>query len=390
MTKFKTLEEYLIKHRRHLHQNPEIGFNCVETHDYIRDELNKLAIPYFEHIGKNSIIGFINNGNKPIIGLRADFDALPIQEATDLVFKSVNSGVMHACGHDAHTGMLLGAAKYLVENKKEWKGTVKLIFQEAEEGPNPGGALAIVESGIVDDVEDFYALHVSSSDEAGTFLLSKGEALASADTLKIKFNGKGVHAAYPHLGVDPIIMQAEFITAIQTIISRKKNPMDRGVITIAQVKAGTTHNIIPEFAYVEGTVRAFSEDVREMFEKELRILAEGIAASNGGSCDFEYIREYDPLINTNKESQLMLDVAKSVFGEEKCTVLDQPSMGAEDFSRYVNHRRGSLGWLGVGYKGKYNYPAHHPKFEIDESALLNGSKVLINIVKRIGEEYVSD
>ena len=186
MNNLKELEKYIIKHRRHLHENPEIGFACVKTHDPLRDELKKLKINFFPHIGKNSIVGVIENGKGPIIGLRADFDALPLQEETNLEFKSKNNGAMHACGHDCHTGMLLGTAKYLSENLNEWKGTVKFIFQEAEEGPNPGGALGIVHNGILDDVEEFYALHVSSNINAGQLSYNEKEALASADTIKIK------------------------------------------------------------------------------------------------------------------------------------------------------------------------------------------------------------
>ena len=385
MDKRQELEQYIIARRRHIHENPELGFECEQTHDYIRSELKKLNIPNHPHVGKNSIVATIKNGDGPTVGLRADFDALPLQEDTGLEFASKNDGKMHACGHDAHTGMLLGAAKYLSEHKDEWKGTVKLIFQEAEEGPNPGGALGIVASGLVDDCDTFFALHVSGDDDTGKFLIGEGEMLASADTLKITFIGKGAHAAYPHMGIDPIVMQAEFISAVQTLVSRKKDPMEKGVITIAHVDAGTTHNIIPETAFVEGTVRTFNEDVRKMFETELEKLATHIAMAHGGTCDFQYIREYDATINTKSEALEFASVAKEIFGEENVEILDIPSMGAEDFSRYMNHRKGAMAWLGVGSKNKYNYPIHHPKFEVNEDALLNGCLALINIVKRIGE-----
>lgn len=386
MDYFKELEKYIIKHRRHLHENPELGFHCIRTHDYVRDRLKDLQINYFPHIGKNSIIGVIENGKGPIIGLRADFDALPLQEETNLEFKSKVAGKMHACGHDSHTAMLLGVAKYLTEHMDEWNGTVKLIFQEAEEGPNPGGALGIVASGMVDDVDLFFALHVSASCNAGQLSYNEKEALAAADTIKIKFIGKGTHAAYPHLGVDPIIMQAEFILAVQSIVSRKKDPMETGVISIAKVKSGTTHNIIPNEAYLEGTVRTFSPTVRKLFEQELKRTAEHIAKAHGGSCEFKYIKEYDATINTENESKLFAQAAKEILGEEQVIKLDKPSMGAEDFSRYINHKKGAMAWLGIAYKDRYNYPIHHPKFEIDESALINGTRIFINIVKKIGEQ----
>jgi len=386
MEKFKSLENYIIKHRRHIHENPELGFECVQTHDYIRNELKRLRINFFPHIGINSIVGIIENGKGPIIGLRADFDALALEEDTDLEFKSKNIGKMHACGHDCHTGMLLGAVKYLSEHLEEWNGTVKFIFQEAEEGPNPGGALGIIANGMLDDVDEFFALHVISDIEAGKLSYNELETLASADTIKIKFIGKGCHAAYPHLGIDPIVMQAEFINAVQSIVSRKLDPMETGVITIAQVKAGTTHNIIPNEAYLEGTVRTFKEETRSLFENELKNLTKYIAKAHGGTYEFNYIREYNPTINTIEESTLLAAEAVKLLGKENVIKLDRPSMGAEDFSRYINHRKGAMAWLGVGYKDKYNYSVHHPKFEVNEDALIFGTRLFINIVKRIGEK----
>ncbi len=380
------LEKYIIGHRRYLHAHPEVGFECFETHDYLREELNELGIKNYPHIGVNSIVGVIENGEGPVIGLRADFDALPIKEDTNLEFKSQNIGKMHACGHDAHTSMLLGTAKYLSEHLDEWSGTVKFIFQEAEEGPNPGGAFGIVQDGIIDDVEEFYGLHVSTSYDCGVIAYNESRVLASADTIRLKFIGKGAHAAYPHLGNDPIIMAANFISQVQTVISRKLNPMETGVITIAHVEAGTTHNVIPNDAFLEGTVRTYSEDVRQMIEKEVERLAKGIAYSHGGNYELEYIREYNPTINTLDESKYLSNIAKETLGEEKVLKLKEPSMGAEDFSRYIDFKKGAIAWLGVGFKDRYNYSLHHPKVEINEEALINGTKLFINIIKKRGEK----
>lgn len=381
----KELEKYIIKQRRYLHQFPEVGFECFQTHDYLLKELKSLGVLVHEHVGINSLVGIIKNGHGPVIGLRADFDALLIEEETDLEFKSKIKGKMHACGHDAHTSMLLGAAKYLSEHLEEWKGTVKLIFQEAEEGPNPGGAYGVVQSGLLDDVQEFYGLHVSPDYEAGVIAYNDTRVLASADTIRLKFIGKGAHAALPHYGIDPIIMAANFITQVQTIISRKLNPIETGVITIAHIESGTTHNVIPNTAFLEGTVRTYHNDVRDMIEKEVNQLAKGISESHGGRYELEYIREYNPTINTLEESTYMSNVARNILGEDYVIKLDAPSMGAEDFSRYIDFRKGAFAWIGVGVTGEDRYPIHHPKFKVNESALINGTKLFINIIKSRGE-----
>jgi amidohydrolase len=184
-------------------------------------------------------------------------------------------------------------------------------------------------------------------------------------------------------------MQAEFVLAAQTIVSRRLNPMETGVVSIAQVKSGTTHNIIPNEAYIEGTVRTYSNDIRNMFEEELKLKANNIALANNGTCDFKYIREYDSTINTLDEALYLAESAEKVLGKENVILLEHPSMGAEDFSRYINHKKGAIAWLGIAYKDRYNYPIHHPKFEVNEEALINGSKIFIDIVKRIGGKYTS-
>ena len=230
LTELQPLEKEMITNRRYLHMHPEVGFAVNNTHDYIASKLDELGIASIKHVGKNSVIGVIDNGDSPVIALRADIDALLLQELNELDYNSQNQGKMHACGHDAHTAMLLGAAKYLKEHKDLWRGTLKLIFQEAEEGPNPGGAKGVVDSKILDDVETVYALHVSPEYPTGTFAIKEGVAFAAVCTFRITLKGKGCHAAYPHLGIDPIIMQAEVVEAIQKIVSRKLPPLEKAVI----------------------------------------------------------------------------------------------------------------------------------------------------------------
>ncbi|MFA7076700.1 MAG: M20 family metallopeptidase [Candidatus Izemoplasmatales bacterium] len=374
------IKKYVIEIRRHLHEYPETGFRCKNTSAYIKRRLEELSVDKIESVGKYSLIATINNGNNRVIGLRADFDALDIEEETNLEFSSKNKGIMHACGHDAHTAMLLGACKYLTENKDKWQGTVKLIFQEAEEGPDPGGAYYILKSGLLDDVDEFFALHVSPGFETNHLAISYGNALAAADTINITFNGIGAHAAYPHLGIDPIVMQADFIMRLQTIVARKINPFETAVITIGKVSSGTTFNIIPDKAFLSGTVRAFNNNIRDFIKIDLEKLAHSVANSYGGSCDFEYIKGYDPTINSKESVDKIVDSAKDIF--EKVILLEEASMGAEDFSKYIELKKGAIAWLGVKHKTKENFNIHNSRFDLNEEALINGTRLFINIIKK--------
>jgi len=380
-----SLNDYIIKHRRHLHQYPETGFNCPKTSAYIKDELNQLKVDEIHEVGKHSLIAVVKNGDGQVTGLRADFDALNITEETDLEFKSKHKGKMHACGHDAHTSMLLGACKYLVEKKDVWKGTIKFIFQEAEEGPTPGGAIKIVKTGLLDDCEEFYALHVSPQYETGTVAVNYGPAMAAADTLHVDLIGKACHAAMPEEGIDPIIMQAEYVLGAQSILTRKVSPMERAVITIAKVKAGTTHNIIPEKASLTGSIRTFNNETREVIKEELELLAESIAKRHKGDFVFDYQYGYDPTINSNDTTDTFVESAKNVLGNENVQILDLPMAGSEDFSRYINLKKGTLAWLGVKQTDKETYNIHHSKFNLNEDALLKGTNIFIEIIKQRSE-----
>lgn len=376
-----SLSEYIIKHRRHLHQFPEVGFECKKSSAYIKNELNLLGVDEIHAVGNYSLVAVVRNGKGSTIGLRADFDALEIEEATDLSFKSKNKGKMHACGHDAHTAMLLGACKYLVTHKDEWHGCVMFIFQEAEEGPDPGGAVKIVESGVLKDCEEFFALHVSARYEVGEVAINYGEAMAAADTLELRLIGKGCHAALPEEGIDPILMQAEYVMGAHTIVSRKISPMDRAVITIAKVQSGTTHNVIPEDAKLMGTVRSFSPSVREKIEHELETLAQSIALRHSGKYEFHYIRGYDPVINSKDSTDTFVEIVSKRIGKDNLIILDTPMAGAEDFSAYINYRKGALAWLGIKQRTVETYNIHHPKFNLNEDALIVGANIFIDIVK---------
>ena len=381
LTELQPLEKEMITNRRYLHMHPEVGFAVNNTHDYIASKLDELGIASIKHVGKNSVIGVIDNGDSPVIALRADIDALLLQELNELDYNSQNQGKMHACGHDAHTAMLLGAAKYLKEHKDLWRGTLKLIFQEAEEGPNPGGAKGVVESGLLSDAEAFFALHVSPEFPVGTFQMKKNEAFASVCTFKITLKGKGAHAAYPHLGIDPIVMQSEVVDAIHKIVSRKLPPLEKAVITVTQVHGGTTHNIIPESVYLEGTIRIFSDMAKNMIKSEFEKILTSITTRHGGSYDFEFIEEYDTVTNTPAAFAHFQNVATGLFGKTAFQELVKPSMGGEDFFRYVDLvKNGCIAWIGTASNEATAYSLHHPMFNIDEAALIKGTALLVNLI----------
>ena len=376
------LEAYVIEQRRWHHAHPETGFDVQGTHDHILCELEKLHLEAIPHVGRNSLIGIIRNGEGPVLGLRADIDALPLQEENDFPYRSQIDGRMHACGHDAHTAMLLGAAKYLSENRDSWQGTVKLIFQEAEEGPHPGGAKGVVDSGLLDDVEAFYALHVSPEYPTGTFAMKPGAAFASVCTFKITLFGKGCHAASPHQGLDPIVMQAEVVDMFHKIVSRKLSPLEPAVISITQVHGGTTHNIIPESVYLEGTVRVFAKETKSKIKSEMDAILTAVATRHGGNYEFAYIEEYDTVTNTPDAVAYFQSVAAALFGPEAFRILDKPSMGGEDFFRYVNlSNRGCIAWIGTRKDEATARSLHNPHFAIDESALIKGVSVLVELIK---------
>ncbi|OHE40344.1 MAG: hypothetical protein A2Y16_04265 [Tenericutes bacterium GWF2_57_13] len=380
-TDFKPYEPFLIETRRSLHMHPECGFDVVQTHDFVFARLREMGIRTIAHVGKNSLLGILENGAGPIVGLRADMDALPLTEANpDLTYRSRVPGRMHACGHDAHTAMLLTAAKFLKDHPNLWHGTVKLIFQEAEEGPSPGGAEGIVASGLVDDVACFYALHVSPAFPSGTIAIKTGEALAAADTVQITLYGKGAHAAYPHLSVDPVLMQAEVITALQALVARNLDPTENAVVTISQVHAGTTHNIIPETAFLEGTVRTFNDATRTLLKRGIEDVVKGITAMRGGTYDYKFTYGYDATINAPLAAADFQGVTECLLGKDRFIPISKASMGAEDFSKYIRHKPGCIAWLGTHHDETDGYSLHHPRFNVDENALLSGVVVLAGVV----------
>lgn len=383
----------LIQTRRWCHRHPEVGFDVVKTHDFLLAECAKLPVTVYPHVGKNSLVAVLKNNPGPVVGLRADIDALPlIENNTAIDYGSENHGAMHACGHDAHTAMLLTAMRFLAQNRSRWKGTVKFIFQEAEEGPHPGGADGVVKSGLLNDVSQFFALHVSPEFPSGVVAIKPGVAFAAVNTFKINLNGKGGHAAYPHLCIDPMIMAAEAIMSFQTIVSRKLPAWESAVVSVTKCSAGSTHNIIPDSAYLEGTVRTFSQEARDIVEREMAKILEGVSVSRGGSFHLEFIDEYQIVVNTPHLVHQLEEVVTESLGKDHFVELTRPSMGGEDFFRYIQLKQGCIAWLGTAKDETTRYSLHHPSFNIAEEAMIDGVQILTNLVIHNQKEtaHVSD
>lgn len=360
-----------IKWRRDLHQIPEVGQELPKTSEYVCSQLDSMGIEYRKNVGLPSAIVATLEGTKSgggkTIALRADMDGLPIAEETNLPFASKN-GAMHACGHDAHTAILLGTIKVLNQMKDQFSGKVKFLFQPAEE--ISAGAQPMIEAGCLEGVDAIIGLHVgniSNSGAAGTAIFSKGSMMACLDRWTLKVNGVGAHGAYPHESHDTIVMAGHIISAIQEIISRELNPVDPGVITVGMVKGGTAYNIIPDCVYMEGTARAVKQDTREYISERIGSIAKNIANAFRGDVEYEYIFGAPPLVNDDEFTDKVIESAKKAIGEENILLMESPVMGGEDFAYYLEKVPGTFIFLStpLAIDGVF-YPHHNSKFAIDE------------------------
>jgi amidohydrolase len=389
-TKSLINEEHLIEWRRHIHENPELSFQEVETAKFLYEKLESFGVYKLEKLTPTSVVATLE-GKFPgkCIALRADIDALPILEETDVEFKSKKDGVMHACGHDAHATMLLAAAEAVAKAglKDKIHGTVKFIFQHAEE-LLPGGARELVAAGVMDGVDEVYGIHVSAKLPTGAFGYIKGPSHAAPDTFQITIQGLGAHAAAPHLSVDPILVGTELVNALHHIVSRNVNPFDNAVITIGEFTSGNAANVIPDTAFIQGTIRTNNPETRKYMEKRIKETIENITKMHGATYDLTYTIGYDPVINVPENVDKIIAAAKKIVPEDMIIEVP-PTMGGEDFSAYLKSTPGSFMNIGVGTdqsKG-YGYSAHHPKFKIDEAGLVNGSAMHVQLVLDIlGEE----
>ena len=366
--------------RRYMHQHPELSFEEVHTAKYIEEKLNTFGLEVQTGIGGNGLIGILKGDETgKTIALRADFDALPIEDEKDVPYKSTKPGVMHACGHDGHTSALLGTASVLSKYRKVIKGTVKFVFQPAEEKP-PGGAKFMIEEGILDDVDYVFGAHLASEIPLGQVAVGTGYKMAAVDKFEIKIKGRGGHGARPHESIDSLVIGTSVVEGLQKIVSRKVDPLKAAVVTIGVFQAGNAFNVIPDSAKIEGTVRTYDGDIRNLVEEEIHSIVKGITSGFHADFEIDYLRGYPALYNHEAETELVKGLLSDTFTEENILQLE-PTMGAEDFSYFLEKRPGTYFRVGSQNENEEtHYPHHHPKFDFDERALVNISKSFSKIV----------
>ncbi len=371
----------IVADRRTIHSHPELAYQEQQTSTFVQARLRDLGIPFRAGVAGTGVIGEIRGGRGEgrCVLLRADMDALPIDEQTPVPFASEVPGLMHACGHDAHTAILLGVARMLNERRSEFAGTVKLMFQPAEEGG--AGAARMIEEGILGEprVDAAFMLHVGAELPAGVVAAGAGPLLAGADAFTITIEGRGGHAARPHVSVDPIVVGAQVVSALQSLVSREVSPNEPAVLTLATFNAGSAHNVIPDRAVITGTIRAFDDDLFERLERRLREVAGGVAASMRASAHVEFTMRYPPSICDPGMAGLLGEASRSVLGDQR-VVAFEPRMGAEDFAFVLEKVPGAMLSLGVqAPEWPEPKPVHTATFDIDESALPIGAACLASV-----------
>jgi hippurate hydrolase len=354
--------------RRDLHMHPELQYDVHRTAGSVAEKLKAFGCDeVVTGLGRTGVVGVIRGkkgGSGKTIGLRADMDALPIEEENDLPYKSTVPGKMHACGHDGHTAMLLGAARYLTETRN-FSGTAVVIFQPAEEGG--GGGKAMVDDGLMDrfGIEEVFGMHNYPGMPVGAFGIRPGPMMAAADALTIDIEGVGAHAARPHLGVDTVLVGAQIINALQSVVSRNVDPLKSAVVSICMFRAGNTDNVIPQTVQLRGTARSLAPEVRDLLEKRLPVVVENTAAAYGAKAKLIYRRGYPVLVNHEKQTEFAASVAGQIAGQDKVDTGLPPMMGAEDFSFMLNARPGAFIWIGNGASAGL----HHPSYNFNDETI---------------------
>ena len=364
--------------RRDLHAHPEIGFEEVRTSGIVAEQLEKFGIEVHRGLGRTGVVGVLQGRpGARRIGLRADMDALPITEETNLPYRSTVPGKMHACGHDGHTTMLIGAARYLAETR-DFDGTAVFVFQPAEEGL--GGARAMIADGLFEKfpVDEIYAIHNAPHGPHGVLQVKPGPIMAAADFFEIRITGRGAHAAMPHQGIDPIVIATGLAQAMQSIVSRNSNPLKSAVVSITQIHAGAAYNVIPEGAHLAGTVRTFDADLRKLIAGRIRELAAGFAAAYGATIAVDLRDVFSVLDNSTAQAAAAAEIATELFGSDKVEANTVPRMGSEDFADMVAAVPGAYAWLGA----TPGPGLHNASFDFDDSLIPLGAAYLARMVER--------
>lgn len=365
--------------RRDIHAHPELAYNEHRTADVVAEKLESFGIPVVRGLGKTGVVGTIKAGNSDrSIGLRADMDALPLKEMNSFDHRSTHDGVMHACGHDGHTAMLLAAAEYLAAHR-DFDGIVHFIFQPAEEGE--AGAKAMMDDGLFEDfpMESVYALHNWPGLPVGEMAMRKGAAMAAMDIFEVKIKGVGGHAALPHLAADPIIAGAQLVQAWQTVISRNVKAIDAAVITVTQFHAGAAYNVIPEEVVLRGTVRCFSQDIRQLIKNRMQEIAAGVCSANGCTLDWWYDHRFPPTVNSADETDLAAAAAIAVCGEAQVNTNVEMVTGSEDFGYMLEEKPGCYAFIGNG-PGDGGCLLHSPHFDFNDEIIPIGASYWVRLV----------
>ncbi|NPA52950.1 MAG: amidohydrolase [Aquificae bacterium] len=386
------IKDEVINWRRHIHMYPELSGEEEKTAKFVAQKLKEIGVDeVIENFGgTTAVVGLIKGKHNVTVALRADMDALPMIEKIEVPYRSKYEGVMHSCGHDAHTAILLGAAKVLVEMKKYLMGNIKLIFQPCEERHDCDGAKKLIEAGVLEnpEVSAIFGMHMFPELPAGKVGTKPGYFMASSDIFKVVIKGKGSHASRPHLGVDPVVIASQAISSIHHIVSRKVDPLHPAVVTIGKIEGGYAENIIPDEIKFSGTVRTLSIELRDEIPKWMEHTIWGITLAYGGAYKFEYEHGTPPVINDEKTTKFALGMMKDLLGEENVIELEHPSMGGEDFGEYLLKVPGTFIRIGIRNEEKgITAPLHSPVFDIDEDALPVGVAVMSYLAFKWVEEH---
>ncbi|MDY6803856.1 MAG: M20 family metallopeptidase [Cyanobacteriota bacterium] len=380
----RDLQSQLVAWRRRLHQRPELGFKENLTAEFIAQKLQEWAIEHQTGIAKTGIAAIIDSGKPgPVLGIRADIDALPIYELNDVPYRSLHDGMMHACGHDGHTAIALGVAHYLANHRQNFTGKVKIIFQPAEEGP--GGAKPMIEEGVLKnpDVEAIVGLHLWNNLPLGTVGVRSGALMAATERFDCTVMGKGGHGAMPHQTIDSILVGAQIINALQTIVARNIDPLKSAVITIGEFHGGRAYNVIADTARLNATVRYFDLAYGDYLPERIEQVIAGVCQSHGASYEYNYNRRYPAVINDEKIASLVRSVAETVVETPAGVVPECKTMGGEDMSFFLQEIPGCYFFLGSANAEKnLAYPHHHPRFDFDETVLSVGVEIFVRCVEK--------